>query len=49
MLGATYATDLLDGVATSIVEVRVDLAQYSETYYFRDADPFWPPTCSPGC
>ena len=41
MLGSTYATDLLDDVATSLVEVRVDLAQYSETYYFRDADPAW--------
>lgn len=30
---------LLQGLATAVVEVRVDLAQYAETYYFKEADP----------
>ena len=36
-------SDLLPGVleslSTEIVQVRVDLSEYSETYYFRDPDP----------
>lgn len=30
---------MLDGLATGIVQARVDLSEYSETYYFRDDDP----------
>lgn len=36
-------SDLLPGVlerlSTDIIQARVDLGEYSETYYFRDADP----------
>ncbi|HZW43616.1 MAG TPA: potassium channel family protein [Dermatophilaceae bacterium] len=30
---------VLERLSTDIVQVRVDLSEYSETYYFRDADP----------
>src|SRR3712207_2917547 len=32
------AAPLLESLATELVQTRVDLAQYSETYYFRDGD-----------
>lgn len=35
------AATLLNSVADGLVQVRVDLAQYAETYYFRDTDPRW--------
>ncbi|MEU2203100.1 potassium channel family protein [Microbacterium oleivorans] len=30
---------LLEQLATAIIQARVDLSEYSETYYFRDTDP----------
>jgi hypothetical protein len=32
------AAPLLESLATELVQVRVDLTQYPETYYFRDGD-----------
>jgi ion channel len=32
------AAPLLESLATELVQVRVDLSQYAETYYFRDGD-----------
>ncbi|MGY1843761.1 potassium channel family protein [Modestobacter sp. SYSU DS0875] len=32
------AAPLLDGLAADLVQIRVDLTQYSETYYFRDGE-----------
>ncbi|MGY1755033.1 potassium channel family protein [Blastococcus sp. SYSU D01042] len=32
------AAVLLDGLASELAQARVDLTQYSETYYFRDGD-----------
>jgi voltage-gated potassium channel Kch len=32
------AAPLLESLATELVQTRVDLTQYSETYYFRDGD-----------
>ncbi|UOY01939.1 potassium channel family protein [Blastococcus sp. PRF04-17] len=33
---STLAAPLLDGLAGGLVQARVDVTQYSETYYFRD-------------
>ena len=33
---STLAAPLLDGLAGALVQARVDVTQYSETYYFRD-------------
>ena len=30
---------LLEGLSTDIIQARVDMSEYSETYYFRDDDP----------
>ncbi len=38
-LDSPAAATLIQEVATSVVDVRVDLAQYAETYYFREGDP----------
>jgi hypothetical protein len=35
---STFPADLLQGLAADLAQVRVDLSQYTETYYFRDAD-----------
>jgi hypothetical protein len=32
------AADLLEDLADELVQIRVDLTQYSETYYFRDGE-----------
>ncbi|MEV8252322.1 hypothetical protein AB0O87_15535 [Microbacterium sp. NPDC076768] len=29
----------LERLATAIIQARIDLSEYSETYYFRDTDP----------
>ncbi|WP_324273468.1 potassium channel family protein [Blastococcus brunescens] len=34
--GSTLAAPLLDGLAGGLVQARVDVTQYNETYYFRD-------------
>jgi hypothetical protein len=42
MLGSedgTLAVQVLDGLAGSFSQTRVDLTQYAETYYFRDGAP----------
>jgi hypothetical protein len=36
---AIYLSRLLDDLSVDIVQAGVDLRTYSETYYFRDADP----------
>jgi hypothetical protein len=33
------AANLLEDIAGELVQARVDLTQYAETYYFRDGDP----------
>jgi hypothetical protein len=35
----TLAVQVLDGLGTAFAQVRVDLTQYPETYYFRDGTP----------
>jgi Ion channel len=35
---STLAAPLLDDLASALVQARVDITQYSETYYFRDRD-----------
>ncbi|MBC7633588.1 MAG: two pore domain potassium channel family protein [Flavobacterium sp.] len=35
-LDSSWAAGVLEGLATSIVGVRVDLSEYAETYYFRE-------------
>lgn len=35
---STFAAALLEDLAVGLVQVRVDLTQYAETYYFRDGD-----------
>jgi len=32
-------SEILESVSTEIIQARVDLSEYSETYYFRDPDP----------
>lgn len=36
--GSTLAAPLLDGLASALVQARVDVIQYPATYYFRDGD-----------
>ena len=36
--GSTLAASLLESLAGSLVQARVDLTQYAETYYFRDGN-----------
>ncbi len=36
---SVLVSGLLESLATDIIQVRVDLSEYSETYYFRDAGP----------
>lgn len=38
-LDSPIAAGLLESLATDIVGVRVDLSEYSETYYFREDEP----------
>lgn len=38
-MGAAAAARLLQDVSTGISQARIDLTQYSETYFFRDASP----------
>jgi hypothetical protein len=38
-LDASILAEVLENLATEIVQVRVDLTQYAETYYFHDSDP----------
>lgn len=38
-LASSAVADLLDRLAGDIVQVRVDLTQYAETYYYREGDP----------
>lgn len=37
-LGSSVAHALLDGLATDVARVRIDLHDYPETYYFRESD-----------
>lgn len=37
-LDSSAGSTLLDSLAAELVRVRVDLTQYAETYYFREAD-----------
>ncbi|SOC50233.1 Ion channel [Blastococcus aggregatus] len=36
--GSTLAAPLLESLAGALVQARVDVTQYAETYYFRDGD-----------
>lgn len=38
-LDSPWAAAVLDGLGDALVAVRVDLTQYSETYFFREAEP----------
>lgn len=38
-MDGTTAARLLQDVSTGIAQARIDLTQYSETYFFRDASP----------
>ena len=38
-LDASLTASLLEDVAGALAQVRVDLTQYAETYFFRDTDP----------
>lgn len=37
-LDSSYAATLLDELATGLMSLRVDLSQYSETYFFREGE-----------
>lgn len=37
-LDSSAASTLLDSLADELIQVRVDLTQYAETYYFRETD-----------
>jgi hypothetical protein len=37
-LDSSAASTLLDSLADELIQVRVDLTQYAETYYFREVD-----------
>jgi hypothetical protein len=37
--GSTVAPTLLVDLAGEVAQLRADLTQYAETYYFRDGDP----------
>lgn len=48
-LEAIVAAELLQSVANSLVAVRVDLTQFSETYYFRDDERNFSLAANLGC